>query len=333
MSHGRRCRRTGTYARPGRRESLAAARRPASVHPTRPCRLGGPTVRNALRRGTLLLLACSTVAFGAPLPAPRPSDPGRVEIFHDVPLPVPRPEEDGPFLPPRHAAEPFGPFLPAARPAEVFGPSLPPLPPPRETGVAGPLAPSTPAAPPSPPEPDLTCGPLLAGGKVVAQVAPRVPEAEGCGIAAPVSVQAIVLRSGKRVALEPPALMRCDLADRLADWLRDDVVPATSAEGDILGVTDAAAYTCRSRNSIAGARISEHARGNAIDILSFRFAKRVIGLKGADARDVLRTLKTSACARFSTVLGPGADAFHETDLHLDLEHRRNDFKLCQWDIP
>ncbi|MGI3902560.1 MAG: extensin family protein [Janthinobacterium lividum] len=289
--------------------------------------------RARLTLGMLVVLALAGQASAVPLPVPRPSDSGPAGIVADVPLPVPRPEEDGPFLPPPRAPEVFGPFLPATRPAEAFGPFLPPLPPPRQGEVAGPPAPATPSPPPSPPEPDLTCGPLMASGKVVAQAATPIPDAEGCGIAAPLSLQAIVLRNGKRVEVAPPALMRCDLADRLADWLRDDVTPATATEGDLLGITDAAAYTCRSRNWTAGARISEHARGNAIDILSFRFAKRVVGLKGAEARDVLTILRTSACARFSTVLGPGADAFHETDLHLDLEHRRNDFKLCQWDVP
>lgn len=279
-----------------------------------------------------MLLALAGPGFAVPLPVPRPSDPEPVGIIADVPLPVPRPEDNGPFLPPR-VPEAFGPFLPARRPAEAFGPFLPPLSPPRQSEEAGPPAPATPPAPPSPPEPDLTCEPLMASGKVVAQAAPPIPDAEGCGIAAPLSLQAVVLRNGQRVELAPPALMRCDLADRLADWLRDDVSPATASEGDLLGITDAAAYTCRSRNWTAGARISEHARGNAIDLLSFRFSKRVVGLKGAEARAVLTILKTSACARFATVLGPGSDAFHETDLHLDLEHRRKDFKLCQWDMP
>ena len=84
---------------------------------------------------------------------------------------------------------------------------------------------------------------------------------------------------------------------------------------------------------MAGARISEHARGNAIDILAFRFGRRAVGLTSTDAHDVLTAARASACAGFSTVLGPGSDKFHATDLPLDLEHRRNDFRLCQWDVP
>ena len=38
------------------------------------------------------------------------------------------------------------------------------------------------------------------------------------------------------------------------------------------------------------------------------------------------------CARFSTVLGPGSDGYHEDHIHLDLMERRNNYKICQWDV-
>jgi hypothetical protein len=263
--------------------------------------------------GLVLALTIFDAPAGAvPLPVPRPAEAAVPDASPPVPLPVPRPEEDGPPAP-----------KPVAPPQQVLGPVPPPaiLPPP------------TVPAPPAPPEPDLACGPLLATGKVVARAAPPVSGLGGCGIASPVMLEAVVLRDGRHVPLTPPALMRCDLAETLADWLRDDVVPATGAEGDLLGITDAAAYMCRPRNAVSGGQLSEHGRGNAIDVLAFRFAHRTVGLKGGEARDTIAALRTSACARFATVLGPGSDRYHETDLHLDLEHRRNGFKLCQWDLP
>ena len=33
-------------------------------------------------------------------------------------------------------------------------------------------------------------------------------------------------------------------------------------------------------------------------------------------------LKASACARFTTVLGPASDGFHENHVHVDLAERR-----------
>jgi hypothetical protein len=44
-------------------------------------------------------------------------------------------------------------------------------------------------------------------------------------------------------------------------------------------------------------------------------------------------MKKTACLRFSTVLGPGADAFHAQHLHVDLAVRRNGLHLCQWTLP
>jgi hypothetical protein len=40
----------------------------------------------------------------------------------------------------------------------------------------------------------------------------------------------------------------------------------------------------------------------------------------------------SACTRFSTVLGPGSDGYHEDHIHLDLMERRNNYRICQWDV-
>ena len=38
------------------------------------------------------------------------------------------------------------------------------------------------------------------------------------------------------------------------------------------------------------------------------------------------------CARFPTVLGPGSDWYHEDHIHLDLMERRNNYKICQWNV-
>jgi hypothetical protein len=38
------------------------------------------------------------------------------------------------------------------------------------------------------------------------------------------------------------------------------------------------------------------------------------------------------CARFATILGPGSDGSHEEHVHLDLAQRRNNYKVCEWDV-
>jgi hypothetical protein len=51
-------------------------------------------------------------------------------------------------------------------------------------------------------------------------------------------------------------------------------------------------------------------------------------LASKDFREVLRT---TACARFTTVLGP-SDGFHEDHIHIDLLQRRDGYRICQWDV-
>jgi hypothetical protein len=46
-------------------------------------------------------------------------------------------------------------------------------------------------------------------------------------------------------------------------------------------------------------------------------------------RDALRE---TACARFTTVLGPGSDGHHEGHIHLDLAERGHGYRICQWDV-
>jgi hypothetical protein len=43
-------------------------------------------------------------------------------------------------------------------------------------------------------------------------------------------------------------------------------------------------------------------------------------------------MKTSACARFTTVLGPGSDGYHEDHIHVDLMERHNGYRICQWNV-
>ena len=43
-------------------------------------------------------------------------------------------------------------------------------------------------------------------------------------------------------------------------------------------------------------------------------------------------MRDSACRRFTTVLGPGSDSYHESHIHLDLIERRKGFRMCQWEV-
>lgn len=95
-----------------------------------------------------------------------------------------------------------------------------------------------------------------------------------------------------------------------------------------MAVTVVDAYSCRNRNRATAGKLSEHARGNAIDISAFHAGDggTLAVLAGwKDPRDGprLRRLHAAACGPFGTVLGPEANALHADHLHLDVERRRS----------
>ncbi len=87
-------------------------------------------------------------------------------------------------------------------------------------------------------------------------------------------------------------------------------------------------YACRTRNSQPGARISEHAKGRAIDIAAFKLhdgnelSVQDDWGKGRRGR-VLRRLHESACGPFGTVLGPKSDRHHQDHFHFDTASYRS----------
>src|SRR5262249_1508804 len=150
-----------------------------------------------------------------------------------------------------------------------------------------------------------------------------------------VALDAVVLGDRHRIALSPAATLRCPIAEVITHWIRDDVAPAFAALGKSLrGVETLDSFDCRHRNGIADAKISEHGRANALDVRAFKFASgAAIELTDASVAKSLREkLQQSACSRFSTVLGNGADAYHDSHIHLDLLERSNHYRICQWDV-
>lgn len=158
----------------------------------------------------------------------------------------------------------------------------------------------------------------------------------GCLAAAPVSVHAIKLVNGKRIELKPAAVLRCPMALAVANWVRDSLEPSALKIGaEIDRIDVAASYSCRPRNNVFGAILSEHGKANALDIRSLHLSNgATFAIEKAQAkREFLVEMRKSACARFMTVLGPGSDKPHETHLHVDLQQRRNNYKICQWILP
>jgi hypothetical protein len=202
-----------------------------------------------------------------------------------------------------------------------------PLPRPRPAEAAE--APSVEPAPPSACRLRLT--PALA-------VAPSLPAALGtgeCGVEDGVRLEAVVLADNTRVAVTPPAIMRCTFAEAIVQWVRLDLAPAVRAIGaPLASIDNYAAYDCRGRNNIVGAKLSEHGKANALDVRSVKLADgTVLGLTDPHvAKDLREGLRGKTCARFTTVLGPGSDGYHEDHVHVDLAERQRGYRMCQWDV-
>lgn len=218
--------------------------------------------------------------------------------------------------------------LPRLRPSISANVPVIPLPRPRP---ALPAPGETVAEPTGPTE----CQLRMTAEIAVIEPLPQISGANGCGIDDPVRLSAVVGKDKVRIPITPPATLRCPMAEALAHWIREDVAPAAASLGAPLGgVANFDSYECRGRNRVFGAKISEHGKGNAIDVRSITLANgKTYELTDiAVAKDMRERLRASACARFTTVLGPASDGFHENHVHVDLAERRSGYRICQWAV-
>ena len=228
-----------------------------------------------------------------------------------IPLPKPRPEEA-----PKVTDEP--------------APETDAKPSPDKPGASKPAE-----ATPPPEKPLSPC--RLALTEEIA-IAPSIPDIRGpgaCGGEDLVRLEAIVLPDKRKVAVKPAAILRCTMASAIADWVRKDMVPLAASLGSTISDLDNFdSFECRGRNRVVGAMLSEHGKANALDVRAIKLADgQSIGLTDRTlSRDVRERVLRSVCARFSTVLGPGSDWYHEDHIHLDLAQRRNDYRICQWNV-
>lgn len=213
-----------------------------------------------------------------------------------------------------------------------------PLPPPRPTAEPEPHT-FAEAAGPNFDTADVTSTPSDCDQRLstiaVIELLPRLIGPGDCGGRDMVEMNAVVLPNRREIEIRPTAVLRCPMAESFAAWIRDEV----SADAATLGtklrdVETYGSYACRGRNGVADAKLSEHAKGNAIDVRSLVLAGgRHIELADMTVAKSLREeLRDSACHRFTTVLGPGADSHHNSHIHLDILERTHGYRICEWDV-
>ncbi|WP_296516861.1 extensin family protein [Rhodopseudomonas sp.] len=233
---------------------------------------------------------------------------------------VPRPRPAGA---PAAAAEPAKPTEAASHSDPVA--ATPPIPEPRPAEAAAKSEPPPPSA----------CRLALTDAVAIAPSIADIKGDGGCGGDDLVRLEAIVLADHSRVAVKPAAILRCTMASALADWVRSDLAPlAASLDTTLSNLDNFDSYECRGRNRVKGAKLSEHGRANAIDVRGLKLGNgQTISLTDRGvSRELRESVLQSVCARFTTVLGPGSDWYHEDHIHLDLALRRGDYRICQWHV-
>ncbi len=210
-------------------------------------------------------------------------------------------------------------------------------------GAAAPRRPSVYDTPPGPPPDDeddeASPGMLPAPARSQRRAAPAPlrPAPSRAPVSVPLGRNAIAAVGP--VEIKPPATLACPIVSALDRWITESVQPSAQRwfRQPVTEIKQISAYSCRGMNGQPGARISEHAFGNALDIASFTLAdgRRVTVKEGwrgpPEEQGFLRDVQGAACDEFNTVLAPGSNRFHYDHIHVDLMRRGSGHKICNPD--
>ncbi|GGF46343.1 hypothetical protein GCM10007301_02320 [Azorhizobium oxalatiphilum] len=250
------------------------------------------------------------------------------EVEQQAEMPAPEPEKVSAAQPERSTAQHV-----FAKETDRSSPSATAANVAKETATAD-FAP--PPEPTTQPEPGSAAQPTEKPAERIVASLQAKGQPAACAIPGPLTFRTINVPDAPAVTLEGAVTVRCTMALELAGWIRDDLSAIAKRHGSTLAkVTGVGGHACRPRNNRPGGQVSEHASGNAFDLLGLKFTDgRLIELWKDDpaTKEIREEVKKSACARFHTVLGPGADSAHANHVHVDLRERRSDFRMCQWNV-
>lgn len=161
---------------------------------------------------------------------------------------------------------------------------------------------------------------------------PRISRGRSCGIAWPIELSGL---SGG-IQIKPAAQVNCQITETFARWVKNELVPSSRTRylSGVSAIHQMSSYSCRTMNSQRGAAMSEHAKGNAIDVgkIVLKNGKAIaIEKKGFFAfreKGLLKSVRGDSCKYFSTVLGPGSDRYHKDHFHFDLRARKSGYRHC-----
>lgn len=167
--------------------------------------------------------------------------------------------------------------------------------------------------------------PALLDGTIEGEIVPPLSEGT-CGQTTPIAISAIRV-NGRTVSLPETPVTSCAMATAFADWAREvDSYARATLDTGLAALSTGPGYQCRLRNGADTGFVSEHGLANALDIAALAFEDgRTIRVEtdwqtrpaSPEAR-FLTQAHGAACARFTTVLGPQANADHADHFHFDL---------------
>ncbi len=183
------------------------------------------------------------------------------------------------------------------------------------------------------PESEVQCRRELRKLGVTFRDIPAIDDGGGCGIAYPIEVTG--LPGG--VELAPAATLNCSMTEAFARWTRNELNPAARLRyfSGIRTIRQGSSYSCRTIGNRRGGKLSEHAKGNALDVMDITLKNgktidvRRPRLFSFRQRGLLNSVRGDACDYFSTVLGPGYDRAHKDHFHFDLMERSSGYKACK----
>jgi hypothetical protein len=161
---------------------------------------------------------------------------------------------------------------------------------------------------------------------------------DGCTVEGAIELDAVSSPFGK-VSMPGKPTMTCMFARQFTTWVRNVAAPLTVAymNSKLAAIETGPGLVCRTRYDKPGEKISEHAKGNAIDVAAFHLEDgRRLTVKDTSVSTtiegvLMKTLRATGCGYFTTILGPGSNEAHKEHLHLDygMHGSTYNYRICE----
>ncbi len=184
------------------------------------------------------------------------------------------------------------------------------------------------------PTSELSCRRELKRMGVVFTDKPPISNGPACQVPYPISLQGL---SGG-IGVRPAVTLNCQVTLAFAKWVKNELAPSARFRywSGIKTIQPLGGYSCRRMNNSRQKYnpMSEHARGNAIDVGKFVLKSgreidiRKKGLFSFREGRLLKAVRTDSCKYFNTVLGPGSNPEHWNHFHFDLRERKSGKVYC-----